>query len=64
MYNDEGFFLLLSSTASLSSLLENNLQFNYYRESRGLLNGRNKSAMLLEHEIKYIEYKAEALYYV
>lgn len=58
------FSTLFCSITSLSSLLENNLQFNYYRESRGLLNGRNKSAMLLEHEIKYIEYKTEPLYYV
>lgn len=58
------FSALFCSITSLSSLLENNLQFNYYRESRGLLNGRNKSAMLLEHEIKYIEYKTEPLYYV
>lgn len=50
--------------ASLSSLLENNLQFNYYRKSRRLLNGRTKSAMLLEHEIKCIEGKTEPLYYV
>lgn len=50
------------SIASLPSLLENNLQFNCYRKSRGLVNRRNKSAVLLEHEIKNIECKTEPLY--